>query len=156
MNLKGSYRARCTLVRTSLDYLNSYRVLPLNRPDYCPGGIKTELARHVNLSGISEVLLVSIISTPLVTTTQSILFRTQFSGLLHMAPYPNYMRGQRLRGRTCLERHALSPSLFQNNFNFLLQYLIPWARLDDSRADTRDEEAGRKLWAWLEEQVKLH
>ncbi|KAG9077456.1 hypothetical protein FS749_010650 [Ceratobasidium sp. UAMH 11750] len=36
------------------------------------------------------------------------------------------------------------------------QYLIPWARLSKSRADTRDEEAGRKLWAWLEEQVKLN
>ncbi|KAG8705883.1 hypothetical protein FRC08_001395 [Ceratobasidium sp. 394] len=36
------------------------------------------------------------------------------------------------------------------------QYLTPWARLSKSRTDTHDEEAGRKLWAWLEEQVKLN
>ncbi|QRV81922.1 short chain dehydrogenase [Ceratobasidium sp. AG-Ba] len=36
------------------------------------------------------------------------------------------------------------------------QYLIPWCRLDEPRADTRDEELGRKLWEWLEEQTKLN
>ncbi|KAG8697083.1 hypothetical protein FRC09_008083 [Ceratobasidium sp. 395] len=36
------------------------------------------------------------------------------------------------------------------------QYLVPWAKLSKSRADTRDEEAGRKLWTWLEEQVQLN
>ncbi|KAG8694781.1 hypothetical protein FRC08_008267 [Ceratobasidium sp. 394] len=36
------------------------------------------------------------------------------------------------------------------------RYLIPWARLSKPRADTRNEEAGRKLWAWLEEQVQLN
>ncbi|KAG8679521.1 hypothetical protein FRC09_018920 [Ceratobasidium sp. 395] len=36
------------------------------------------------------------------------------------------------------------------------KHLIPWARVDKARADTLDEEAGRKLWSWLEEQVKLN
>ncbi|KAG9104004.1 hypothetical protein FRC06_006268 [Ceratobasidium sp. 370] len=43
-----------------------------------------------------------------------------------------------------------------NKFSGQARYLIPWAKLSKSRADTRDEEAGRKLWAWLEEQVKLN
>ncbi|KAF8601545.1 NAD-P-binding protein [Ceratobasidium sp. AG-I] len=36
------------------------------------------------------------------------------------------------------------------------QYLSPFARLSKSRADTQDEEAAKKLWTWLEEQVKLN
>ncbi|KAG8695229.1 hypothetical protein FRC08_007957 [Ceratobasidium sp. 394] len=36
------------------------------------------------------------------------------------------------------------------------KYLIPWARVFEARSDTQDEEAGQKLWAWLEEQVKLN
>ncbi|KAG8679169.1 hypothetical protein FRC12_011351 [Ceratobasidium sp. 428] len=40
--------------------------------------------------------------------------------------------------------------------NFSGKYLAPWAKVSKARADTRDEEAGRKLWAWLEEQVKLN
>lgn len=34
------------------------------------------------------------------------------------------------------------------------KYLIPWGRLAEPRWDTKNEEAGKKLWAWLEEQVK--
>lgn len=36
------------------------------------------------------------------------------------------------------------------------KYLSPFARLSKSRADTQDEDAGKRLWAWLEEQVKLN
>ncbi|KAF8601573.1 NAD(P)-binding protein [Ceratobasidium sp. AG-I] len=36
------------------------------------------------------------------------------------------------------------------------QYLTCWARVISPRADTRDEQAGRKLWEWLEEQVKIN
>ena len=34
------------------------------------------------------------------------------------------------------------------------QYLIPWARLGESAPVARDSELGKKLWTWLEEQVK--
>ncbi|KAF8601549.1 NAD-binding protein [Ceratobasidium sp. AG-I] len=34
------------------------------------------------------------------------------------------------------------------------KYLIPWARLSKPRADTKDEAIAKKLWEWLEEQVK--
>ena len=34
------------------------------------------------------------------------------------------------------------------------QYFIPWARVGEARADTRDPEVGRRLWEWMEEQVK--
>jgi len=34
------------------------------------------------------------------------------------------------------------------------KFLIPFARVIPARAETLDEETGRKLWDWLEEQVK--
>ncbi|KAF8594162.1 NAD-binding protein [Ceratobasidium sp. AG-I] len=34
------------------------------------------------------------------------------------------------------------------------KYLSSWARVSSPRADTGDEQAGKKLWEWLEEQVK--
>ncbi|KIJ60476.1 hypothetical protein HYDPIDRAFT_170237 [Hydnomerulius pinastri MD-312] len=34
------------------------------------------------------------------------------------------------------------------------QYLVPWARLGTPRADTGDEQLGKELWTWLEEQVE--
>ncbi|KAI9573392.1 hypothetical protein HD554DRAFT_2202150 [Boletus coccyginus] len=34
------------------------------------------------------------------------------------------------------------------------KYLIPWARIGSPRADTQDPEVGKKLWEYLEEQVK--
>ncbi|QRV81920.1 short chain dehydrogenase [Ceratobasidium sp. AG-Ba] len=40
--------------------------------------------------------------------------------------------------------------------SFSGQYFIPWARHSKSRADTHDEALGKKLWAWLEEQVELN
>ncbi|KAG9097178.1 hypothetical protein FS749_006886 [Ceratobasidium sp. UAMH 11750] len=36
------------------------------------------------------------------------------------------------------------------------KYLIPWGRVSTPRPGVLDEEAGRKLWTWLEEQAKLH
>ncbi|KAG9122607.1 hypothetical protein FRC07_000945 [Ceratobasidium sp. 392] len=86
-----------------------------------PGGIKTELQRHLTLGGIAQALLNSI---------------------LWPAPYGALTQ---LYAGTSPEGDTLSG-----------QYLIPWARLSKSRTDTRDEEAGRRLWAWLEKQVKLN
>jgi len=34
------------------------------------------------------------------------------------------------------------------------QYLVPWARVGSAKKETNDPETGRKLWEWLEEQVK--
>ncbi|KAF8438352.1 hypothetical protein L210DRAFT_3543643 [Boletus edulis BED1] len=34
------------------------------------------------------------------------------------------------------------------------KYLIPWARIGNPRPDTQDSEVGKKLWEYLEEQVK--
>ena len=34
------------------------------------------------------------------------------------------------------------------------QYLIPWARIGKARKETADRETGRKLWEWLENEVK--
>lgn len=34
------------------------------------------------------------------------------------------------------------------------KYLIPWARIGNPRPDTQDHEIGKKLWEYLEEQVK--
>ncbi|KAG8747751.1 hypothetical protein FRC10_011880 [Ceratobasidium sp. 414] len=36
------------------------------------------------------------------------------------------------------------------------KYLIPWGRVSTPRPGVLDEGAGRKLWAWLEEQAKQH
>ncbi|KAG9091562.1 hypothetical protein FRC06_000515 [Ceratobasidium sp. 370] len=36
------------------------------------------------------------------------------------------------------------------------KYLIPWGRVSTPRPGVLDEEAGRKLWTWLEEQAKQH
>ncbi|KAJ7209097.1 NAD-P-binding protein [Mycena rebaudengoi] len=33
------------------------------------------------------------------------------------------------------------------------KYLLPWARIGTARPESQDEETGKKLWAWLEEQV---
>ncbi|KAJ7476979.1 NAD-P-binding protein [Mycena galericulata] len=33
------------------------------------------------------------------------------------------------------------------------KYLIPWARIGTANPVSQDEEVGKKLWAWLEEQV---
>ncbi|KAF8601547.1 NAD-P-binding protein [Ceratobasidium sp. AG-I] len=84
-----------------------------------PGGIKTELQRHLTLGGIGEALLNMILwPTPYGALTQ-----------LYAGTTPE---GLELSGK----------------------YLIPWARLSKSRADTKDEAAAKKLWDWLEEQVK--
>ncbi|KAG9104003.1 hypothetical protein FRC06_006267 [Ceratobasidium sp. 370] len=83
-----------------------------------PGGIKTELQRHLTLGGISEALV---------------------NMLLWPAPYGALTQ---LYAGTAPEGAELSG-----------QYLIPWARVFKARQDTQDEEAGRKLWTWLEEQV---
>jgi hypothetical protein len=37
--------------------------------------------------------------------------------------------------------------------NFRHQYLVPWARIGTQNLISQDEEVGKKLWAWLEEQV---
>ena len=34
------------------------------------------------------------------------------------------------------------------------QYLVPWARLGTAREETQDAQLGKKLWAWLERQVR--
>ncbi|KAH7885820.1 hypothetical protein F5I97DRAFT_1158984 [Phlebopus sp. FC_14] len=34
------------------------------------------------------------------------------------------------------------------------KYLVPWARLGSPRKKTQDPELGKRLWDWLEEQVK--
>jgi len=34
------------------------------------------------------------------------------------------------------------------------KYLIPWARIGEPRAGTRDVQQGMELWNWLEEQVE--
>jgi len=34
------------------------------------------------------------------------------------------------------------------------KHLIPWARIGEPRTDSQDPETGKKLWAWLEDQVK--
>ncbi|OSD04094.1 NAD-P-binding protein [Trametes coccinea BRFM310] len=34
------------------------------------------------------------------------------------------------------------------------EYLIPWARVGEARVETRDHMLGRKLWAWMEQQVR--
>ena len=34
------------------------------------------------------------------------------------------------------------------------KYLAPWARIGSPTASTQEEEAGRKLWEWLDAQVK--
>ena len=33
-------------------------------------------------------------------------------------------------------------------------YLIPWARVGDTRADAKDTKTAEELWKWLEDQVK--
>ncbi|KAG8747717.1 hypothetical protein FRC10_011844 [Ceratobasidium sp. 414] len=94
-----------------------------------PGGIKTELQRHLTLGSIAETLLLNAVHA----------FQ---NSLLWPAPYGALTQ---LYAGTTPEGNRFSG-----------QYLIPWARHSKSRADTWDEEAGRKLWAWLEEQVKLN
>ncbi|KAF8601568.1 NAD(P)-binding protein [Ceratobasidium sp. AG-I] len=84
-----------------------------------PGGIRTELARHLTLGSFGTAVLNAFMwPTPYGAITQ-----------LYAGTTPE---GLELSG----------------------QYLIPWAKLSKSRADTRDEAAGKKLWEWLEEQVK--
>ncbi|TDL27096.1 hypothetical protein BD410DRAFT_836171 [Rickenella mellea] len=34
------------------------------------------------------------------------------------------------------------------------KYLIPWARVGEAKKECYDPEIGKKLWAWLDEQVK--
>ncbi|KIJ65114.1 hypothetical protein HYDPIDRAFT_131388 [Hydnomerulius pinastri MD-312] len=34
------------------------------------------------------------------------------------------------------------------------KYLVPWARVSSPRKETQDPELGKKLWNWLEEEVK--
>lgn len=33
-------------------------------------------------------------------------------------------------------------------------YLIPWARIGETRADAQDPKTAEELWKWCEEQVK--
>lgn len=35
----------------------------------------------------------------------------------------------------------------------IAQYLIPWARVGNPRADTQNAETGKALWEWLEGQI---
>jgi hypothetical protein len=36
----------------------------------------------------------------------------------------------------------------------LLQYLIPWARVGETRSEARDPKLGEQLWNWLTEETK--
>ncbi|KAH9945575.1 NAD-P-binding protein [Amylocystis lapponica] len=38
--------------------------------------------------------------------------------------------------------------------NYNGEFLIPWARVGKCRKEAYDEEIGKRLWSWLEEQVK--
>lgn len=35
------------------------------------------------------------------------------------------------------------------------QFLIPWARVGECRAEAYDPEVGRRLWEYLEEETKV-
>ena len=35
-----------------------------------------------------------------------------------------------------------------------VQYLVPWARLGTAKEETQDARLGKKLWAWMEAQVR--
>ncbi|KAF8601566.1 NAD(P)-binding protein [Ceratobasidium sp. AG-I] len=84
-----------------------------------PGGIESELQRHLTFGKIAAALINLIMwPTPYGAITQ-----------LYAGTTPE---GLELSG----------------------QYLIPWAQVSKPRADTRSEQAGKKLWEWLEEQVK--
>ncbi|KAF8601567.1 NAD(P)-binding protein [Ceratobasidium sp. AG-I] len=88
-----------------------------------PGGIWSELQRHMRPSSIETLLLGLIMwPTPYGAITQ-----------LYAGTTPE---GLELSGQASTE------------------YLTSWARVTSSRADTRDEQAGKELWEWLEEQVK--
>ncbi|KAG8680412.1 hypothetical protein FRC09_018264, partial [Ceratobasidium sp. 395] len=103
-----------------------------------PGIIKTELQRHMSLGGTGRSLLNALLSpTPYGALTQ-----------LYAGTAPE---GAQLSGKVRFLRLTNWDDAFD-----VSQHLIPWARVDKARADTLDEEAGRKLWSWLEEQVKLN
>ncbi|QRV81921.1 short chain dehydrogenase [Ceratobasidium sp. AG-Ba] len=86
-----------------------------------PGGIETELQRHLTLGTIAQAIL---------------------NTMLWPAPYGALT--------------SLYVGTTPEGDKFSGQYYIPWARHSKSRADTQDEELGKKLWAWLEEQAKLN
>ncbi|KAG8747716.1 hypothetical protein FRC10_011843 [Ceratobasidium sp. 414] len=82
--------------------------------------------------------------------TERLYAQSKWNMLLWPAPYGALTQ---LYAGTAPEGAELSGKAI---LTVVAQYLIPWARIFKARPDTQDEEAGQRLWAWLEEQVKLN
>jgi hypothetical protein len=119
---------------------------------YNTGNLKTEIARHWTSPGQKLMkLLVSRRRNFSTVTTSS-----YFQG--HLIVYPARMgaltqlyagtteEGAQLNGKVC--RVGRSP-----RYSDTLQYLVPWARIGAPNPISQEEEVGKKLCTWLEEQI---
>lgn len=52
------------------------------------------------------------------------------------------------------EVHTFDLILSRVPLKRVTQYLVPWARVGEARKEARDAGLGKKLWAWMEEQVR--
>ncbi|KAB5591233.1 Oxidoreductase [Ceratobasidium theobromae] len=71
--------------------------------------------------------------------------RYRAQGIVSIAIHPDYGALTQLYAGTSVE-----------GLEYSGKYLVPWGIVGQPRADTSSEEAGQKLWAWLEEQAKTH
>ena len=104
-----------------------------------PGNLKTELQRH--MSSIQERIVVCpyLLSTHKFRDTVFLLSTSQ-DFLLYPAPLGALTQ---LYAGVAPEAQDLNGA-----------YLIPWARVGDTRADAKDPKTAEELWKWLEDQVK--
>ena len=125
-----------------------------------PGNLQTDLQRHV--SKVEMMIAVRSSVVPAQLLYPSLVFSTCRRNIFctpHQWEHShNYMRGLRRRARTLAARYAcgihLCGQMCRTVLTQMVQYLIPWARVGRAKKETEDPEIGRKLWEWLENEVK--
>ncbi|KAJ7123167.1 actin-domain-containing protein [Mycena epipterygia] len=104
-----------------------------------PGNLKTEIARHWTSPGL-KLMKLFVRRFP---TLPIAIRRNISSSQGHLIVYP-----ARKGALTQLFAGTTAAGAELNG-----KYLVPWARIGTPSPVSQDEEVGKKLWVWLEEQV---
>ncbi|OJT10959.1 hypothetical protein TRAPUB_12521 [Trametes pubescens] len=90
-------------------------------------------------------------------------------GIISTSLHPGNLRTEAQRHVSSIEKVLSAPLLHSASMGALTQlwagtsldglglggeYLVPWARVGEARKEAKEAALGKKLWAWMEEQVR--
>ncbi|KAI0633469.1 NAD-P-binding protein [Trametes polyzona] len=90
-------------------------------------------------------------------------------GIISVSLHPGNLKTEAQRHVSSIEKVLSAPLLHSAAMGALTQlwagtsldglglggeYLVPWARVGEARKEAKDLAAGKRLWAWMEEQVQ--